>query len=243
LLFPLLAVDALIFGLVWLVIKLLIVGQPGDMLTIGYELGMFFALWLCLATLLSLLVDWLIIRRVWRAVNKIGAGISPVEPARKNSLGKIIAIGCGVMLALAILLIGLVHSVKNSTLRAASLTSADFHYQVFEADAALVDRLIPAAQRKPGVQSTAKFLARYSPGETQKTVGSGTNTFIVTKHVNEDTDSQVAVINLDTLHELLEGIATQPGVFVNQSQTVTGIWWPQGTQRAGYTADKRMVGL
>jgi hypothetical protein len=70
LLFPLLVLDAVIFGLVWLVIKFLIIGQPGDLLTIGTELGMFIALWLCLATLISALADFLIIRRVWHAVNQ-----------------------------------------------------------------------------------------------------------------------------------------------------------------------------
>ncbi len=84
LLFPLLALDAVIFGLVWLAIKLLVVGQPGDMLTIGYELGMFFALWLCLATLISVWVDWLIIRRVWCAVNKGSAGIPPPGSSRRE---------------------------------------------------------------------------------------------------------------------------------------------------------------
>ena len=67
--FPLLALDAVIFGLGWMVVKLLVVGQPGDVLTIGAELGMSFALWLCLVTLISVVVDWLIIRRVWRALN------------------------------------------------------------------------------------------------------------------------------------------------------------------------------
>jgi hypothetical protein len=39
------------------------------MLAIGYQLGLFFALWLCVATLISVVMDWLIIRCVWRAVN------------------------------------------------------------------------------------------------------------------------------------------------------------------------------
>ncbi len=67
--FPLLLLDAVIFGLVWLLIRFLVVGQPGDILVIGYQLGMFFALWLCVATVLSVVVDWLIIRGVWHAVN------------------------------------------------------------------------------------------------------------------------------------------------------------------------------
>ena len=67
--FPLLVLDVFIFGLVFLIIKFLVVGHPGDMLVIGAQLGFFFALWLCVATVISVVVDWLIIRRVWRAVN------------------------------------------------------------------------------------------------------------------------------------------------------------------------------
>jgi len=220
--FPLLALDAAAFGFVILIrMKVMLLGLP------------------------LMLVDWLIIRRVWRAVNNGGAGVPPAELSRKSSTGKIIAIACGAILAIAIPMILVVQSAHNSARRAASLTSADFHYRVFEADAALVDRLIPAAQRQPGVQPTAKFLARYSPGESSKTVGSGTNSFIVTKRGSEDTDSQVAVIDLDTLHELLEGIGKKPGVLVNQSQRVTGIWWPMGmgtiwsysTQKDGLAID------
>ena len=46
------------------------------------------------------LVDYLIIRRVWRAVNAGSAGAPPAEPARKHSTGKMIAIGCGVLVTL-----------------------------------------------------------------------------------------------------------------------------------------------
>ena len=49
-----------------------------------------------LMLLVVLVVDWLIIRRVWRAVNRPleGAGAAPAEAARNNSEGKIITIGC-----------------------------------------------------------------------------------------------------------------------------------------------------
>jgi serine/threonine protein kinase len=85
-----------------------------------------------------LVLDWLIIRRVWRAVNKGGAGVPPAapgvapgsppakstnEPARKSSTGKIIAIGCGVLAAggflvlllAALLFFGLHHAVWQRT--------------------------------------------------------------------------------------------------------------------------------
>jgi serine/threonine protein kinase len=62
----------------------------------------------------SALIDFFIVRAVWRAVNKSSAGVPPAappvvpgsapakaanEPARKNSTGKTIAIVCGVLVA------------------------------------------------------------------------------------------------------------------------------------------------
>ena len=90
LVFPLLALDAVIFGVVWLVIKFLVIRPGGDMLTIGYELGMFFALWLGVAAVVSVIVDWLIIRRIWRAVNQpVATGQpAPASPINKKSGGQ-----------------------------------------------------------------------------------------------------------------------------------------------------------
>ena len=228
LLFPLLALDALI--IVWL------------NRSRGFSLPYNPLVNESLIWVLILVCDALIVRAVWRAVNKGDAGVPPVALSRKSSTVKIVAVACVVILAIAVPVILAVHSVQNSALRAASLTSADFHYHVFEADAALVDKLIPAAKRQPGVHPTTKFLARYGPGGSSKTVGQGTNSFTVTKHGTADTDSQVAVIDLDILHELLDSIAKQPGVLVNQSQTVTGIWWPQGTA-TGWSYSTQKDGL
>jgi serine/threonine protein kinase/LysM repeat protein len=239
--FPLLVVDGAIAWL-WLVLAKLFARQ-----VLGLQNSLFLDLWdltiwVSLALASAALVDWLIIRRVWRAVKKGGAGAPPAESASKNSTGKIAAIGFGVLVLGAGIAVLSVHQSSNNKLREAALTSADFHYRVFEADAALVDRLIPVAQRQPGVQPTAKFLARYNPGETSKTVGSGSNSFTVTKRGSQDTDPQVAVIDLDTLHELLEGIAKKSGVLVDQTQTVSGIWWPGGTA-TGWSYSTQKDGL
>ncbi|MEY4916514.1 MAG: hypothetical protein RL616_427, partial [Verrucomicrobiota bacterium] len=114
---------------------------------------------------------------------------------------------------------------KQNELRLASQTSADFHYRVFEADAALVDRLIPTTERKPGVQPEAMLFATNVVTTTTITRPDG---FAVTKHGDADTESQLALIDLATLDELLAGLAPKPGVLVNQTRTVTGIWWPRG---------------
>ena len=226
LLFPLLALNLSIGPLVWvilgIVVSLIAPGTHGSPSTIGVIL---------LSLPIGIPLSWLIIHRVWRAVNKGIADFPFDELPRKGSTGKIIAIviACGVLvLGAGIAGLGMHKAVFNN-FQAASLTSAEFHYRVFEADAELVDRLIPVSQRQPGVDPTVKSLLQYGAGETSKTLGSGTNSFTVTKHGNEDTDSQVAVIDLDTLHELLDGIVKQPGVWVNESKIVTGIGWPLGT--------------
>jgi hypothetical protein len=79
--FPLLALDAVIFGFVWLVIRQFFRASGGDMLTIGYQIGWFFAVWLGVATLVSVVMDWFIIRRIWHAVKK--PVVVPVPPVPK----------------------------------------------------------------------------------------------------------------------------------------------------------------
>ena len=225
LLFPLLVLDAVIFALVWLVIQFLVIRPSGDMFAIGAQLGLFFALWLCVATVISVVADFFIIRRVWRAVNKDRVGVPPVESAGKKSIGKIIAIGGGAVLAAAMLVIAAVHSAQYSALRAASMTSADFHWRVFVAEAALVDKLVPAAQRKGGVSPTAKFLSKgLDGGGHSRSVGD----FSVATRGFAYTDSEVAEIAPATLQTLLAGIGNQPGMLADQTRNVSGVWWPSG---------------
>jgi hypothetical protein len=105
LLFPLLALDAVVFGLVFLVIKLFSSGQlAGDMLAIGVQIGLSFAAWLGVATVISAMADFFIIRRVWRAVNKGSTDVPPAKPVCKSSASKMIAIGGGVLAAILLIL-------------------------------------------------------------------------------------------------------------------------------------------
>ena len=174
------------------------------------------------------LANYFIIRQVWWAVNKDNAGILPPATPRKNSTVKVIAIGCGVVLALAISLMVAVQPTHNSALRAASLTSADFHWRVFEADAELVDRLIPAGQRQRGVQSNAKAYGKYNDYGGSKIVNNGRNSFKVTVSKGPEIDSWVAEIGPDTLTALLDGIGKKPGILADGTQTISGVWWPSG---------------
>ena len=78
LIFPLLVLDAAVFGLAYLVVTLLAKlpyfsasgdGGIGGGIAIGYQIAMLTFIWLGSGTLFSLVADFLIIRRVWRAAN------------------------------------------------------------------------------------------------------------------------------------------------------------------------------
>jgi serine/threonine protein kinase len=233
LLFPLLALDFVFLTLGHLLAMILFSAVGGGQFTMDDTVANQQAPFLVptcvrLAALIALVLDFFIIRRVWRAVNNDGVGVPPVEPSRKKSTGKMIAIGCGVILAAAILLIVAVHSMHNSALRAASLTSADFHWQVFEADSALVDRLLPTGQRQHGVQSTAKAYSKYSDYGGSKMVNNGTNSFKVTISKGPEIDSWVANLSPETLNALLDGVGNKTNILANGTQTVSGVWWPNG---------------
>jgi serine/threonine protein kinase len=249
--FPLLALDGLIVWTVWTALMaaadlLMRGGSQGDPSTI--------LLLLC-SLLIAARVNWLIIRRVWRAVNQpAGAPISessqqnpgtaqdifrqPFEqvfgPKKPGHFWRWFVIICGVLVLGAGIVVFSVRQASFNKLHAASLTSADFHYRVFEADAALVDRLIPAAQRQPGVQPTAKFLTQgLEGGGSSQSVGN----FSVSTRGFAFTDSQVADITPATLNALLEGIGKKPDV--DDTRNVSGIWWPYGMSTGwGYNTQK-----
>jgi len=226
LLFPLLTLDALIWFICTLCLYRLDVQSPigpGSPSFVAYTLPV-----LVIAIAISLLADWLVIRRVWRAVNKGSAGVPPAERARMNPTIKIIAIVCGVLVLGAGITVVSVHQSSNNKLHAASMTSADFHWRVFEADAVLVDRLIPAGQRQHGVQSTAKAYLKYSGGGGSRLVDNGTNSFKVTISRGLEIDSWVAQISPETLVALLDGIGSKTNILADGTQTVSGVWWPSG---------------
>jgi hypothetical protein len=199
-----------------------------------------------LTCIISIIADCFIIRRVWRAVNQPAGTPMPESPQPKPGTAQDIfrqpfeqvfgpkkprhfwrwfVIICGVLVLGAGIAVVSVHQASNNKLREAALTSADFHYRVFVADAALVNRLIPAAQRQPGVQPTAKFLSQgLGDGGSSQSVGN----FSVSTRGFAFTDSQVADITPATLNALLDGIGKKPGVLADQTQNVSGVWWPYG---------------
>jgi len=170
-----------------------------------------------------LLVLGLIIRRVWRAVNAGSAGVPPAEPPRKSSTGKLIAIVCGLLVLGAGIAVLFVHQASFNKLHPASLTSAEFHYRVFEADAALVDKLIPVAQR----QCVAPSDVNSNSQDDLDSGGQSMGNFSVATHGTKFTDAQMAEISSDTFNTLLNAIGEKPGLLADQSRTIfSNFWWP-----------------
>jgi hypothetical protein len=83
---------------------------------------------------------------------------------------------------------------------AASLNSAEFHYRVFEADAALVDKLIPPASRF--------------------TISAPSDEFTISLGGVAYADAQAAQISHETLDSLLAGLPEKPALIAGQSREV-----------------------
>ena len=372
LVFPLLALDSLMFVLFYRVIALIgdlpyfrISHAAGlaDGITVGYHVAVEDFFLFCLVPFVLLYVDWLIIRRVWRAVNQGGTGVAPADsggsrreeahaesgkPAGKSSWlasplaspevheisahltkeerseaalygllwgGWVVAVafgnfwliksfsapGCWIVasvivalffaslppwfrlqrrflystvwakehgytagqvklfsfkqrnvLRMAVVLVTfillavlmdkmilhlsgtseLLRSINEEIARskifsASRSTTADFHYRILLADAALVDRLIPVEQRQGGVESNVK------PELVEAQVTAASTNGVFTK-----TDSQMAMIKSDTLGALLAGMEAKPGLLVDERRNIslqqndsspgTAIGWAHG---------------
>jgi len=150
-------------------------------------------------------------------------------PVRKTRLGKSALIGGSINVAVW-LIIFIVFAVMNGGHSIAAQTNApstvDFHYHVFEADSALVDRLIPKSQRSAdplGADST------FQNGISHATGGRGKGDFMVSTKGTTLTDAQIAVITPATLNELLKGIDKAPGLLVDNIFSVSSAFpWPTG---------------
>jgi hypothetical protein len=219
LLFPLLALDAAIFCIGWFAGGILVPDAFGDSLAAGYKTGLFVAVWIGGATLLSGITDYFIIRRVWRAVSK---PVGDVRPGGTFPRGRAFAIACGV---LALVLAGLVIEVtRNSEMRAPIRSSAVFHRRVFEADAKRVNELIPAAQRRAVVVPDDDTALRGGNASGSESSGD----LSVSTHGEKLTDAQAVEISSATLDALLAGLAEKPGVLAEKTREVASVWWCPG---------------
>lgn len=143
----------------------------------------------------------------------------PAAPCwRRYALGSLV----GLLLLAAIvggaMLLANVLGIVRHSVRPDSSATAEFHYRVFEAEAALVDRLIPADTRGPGVMPSVKPLTDFGQPVSERQVGD----FKMTVKVGL-TESQAAEIGAGTLRALLDGMAAKPGLLKEQRRTI-GSW-------------------
>ena len=146
---PLLTLDIVILCAWALAVKVLAAhrGLDGSMFRNLWDAA-FFMLLLALAAGLA---NYLVIRPVWRAITGRAGGAASSPATRKRRNLRLLAIATG--LAVAFLWFACV--VLNETSHKARYgwavkAGTELHCQVFEADAALVDRLVPFDARQPG---------------------------------------------------------------------------------------------
>jgi hypothetical protein len=228
LLFPLLVLDGALAWL-WLVLAKLFARQ-----VLGLQNSLFLDLWdltiwVSLALASVALVDWLIIRRVWRAVNrplageKMSAGIPQAAPARKSSTGRNIAIGCG-LLAPAILIAALLSAYFKTDLH------PEVHYCVFEVESALADQLVPVAQRQIGATGNWQ-MAEINPA----TLAALLDGRVLKKHVMVDRQLEVPKPSSSPTYVNIE----KPGVKEKQQKVIVG--WPVVADNFVYTLRKEVL--
>jgi serine/threonine protein kinase len=147
------------------------------------------------------------------------AGVLPAEPTRKNSTAKIIAIGCGVLgsLALAITVVLLLSAYFKTAAR------PEVHYLVFEVDRALVDQLVPVAQRQIGATGNWQ-MADINPA----TFAALLDGRVLNKHMMIDRHLEIPKPNSSKTYVTTE----KPGVKEPQQKVIIG--WPVVTDSVGY---------
>ena len=117
--------------------------------------------------------------------------------------------------------------------------SAEFHYRVFEADAAIVDQLIPAAQRYSVAKLADEANSQAGGGGGSQSIGSST----VSTRGKAYTEAQMAEISSATMIALLNGVAPKPGLLADKTQMVSSVTWPRLTDGWSYNhGDRTMPG-
>ena len=217
LLFPLLALDILIWYLC-IISTLAIRNDPDGSGRIQFAAGA-----LIVSVIISALIDWLIIRRVWRAVNLGSASVPPVAPARQSSTDRNIAIGCG-LLALAILIAVLLSAFFKTS------PHPEVHYCVFEVESALADQLVPVAQRQIGATGNWQ-MADINPA----TLAALLDGRVLKKHVMVDRQLEIPKPSSSPTYVSIE----KPGVKETQQKVIVG--WPVVADNFVYTLGNEVL--
>jgi hypothetical protein len=170
----------------------------------GLAGSMFLNLWefVVYSLLIGLTAGWvnyLIIKPVWRAITGNASGGAPGSNARTRRNLRLLAAAVG----LAVTFLVPAYMLLNENSRKARYgwsveAGAELHYQVFEADAALVDGLVPFDVREPGNALSSNGTYTLAPSYTAT--------------------AQMAEIDSAVLSALLQDAATNSGPLVNATR-------------------------
>ena len=182
--FPLLAFHAVIAGLGIFAVRAAAGG-------LGRVVALSFIVVACVVA------DFLIVRSVWRAANQPPAGALPADHRQRAGLKTMLSVAALVLMfclgvcSFAFLLWSVTERMESATAR--------IRTRIFEADAKLVDELVPGPTRKPAHACGAWEINSRTP--------------------------QTAEVSADVFAKLLADGANPPGLL--DDQTREGAWWPK----------------
>lgn len=142
---------------------------------------------------------------VWSILIATLVGIILGVMTRKSRLGKRAMVVGGVNMAIWPV-IAIVTQLAYATTQP---DGAEIHYRVFVDEAGLVDKLIPVEQRQDGIMPNIK-----------PEMFDGAVTAVSINGVFTKTDSQMAMIDSAALDALLKGMATKPGLLVDEKRRI-----------------------
>jgi hypothetical protein len=206
--FPLLALDAVIAGLGIFAARVS-ASHWSAAGTLG-DLALVVAVLLIVGA--CVVIDFLTIRWVWRAVNQPPAGGLPADRSKRAGLKTMLLVAAPVAAFLlgffgfAFLLWSLTEGFESATAR--------IHTRIFEADAKLVDELVPGPTRNPGQMQVRIATGRSAP--------------------------QTALVSADVFARLLADGAKEPGLL--DDQTWEGTWWPKRATSSHYMRHGKVNG-
>jgi tRNA A-37 threonylcarbamoyl transferase component Bud32 len=105
---------------------------------------------------------------------------------------------------------------------------AQIHTRVFEADAKLVDQLVPGPTRKPGQMQDSQWAIRIEPGKPGQTA------------LGASLATQTAEVSADAFARLLEEGANPPGML--DEEVREGRWWPKVATSSHYMRHGTVAG-
>ena len=189
--FPLLALDAAIAGLGIFAARASASYWSSAAGTYGDLVGVVAVLLIVVA---CVVIDFLTIRRVWGAVTQPPVGALPADQLKRSRLKTMLSVAAPV-LAFVLGVFGFAFLLWSLTERFES-AKARIRTCIFEADAKLVDRLVPGPTRKPGEEESAVEVPSRA--------------------------LQTAEVSADVFARLLADGAKEPGLLDEQTREGTG---------------------